>query len=99
LAILCLERLADLSTGMNNIHTTMGWAGIFLVLALRSKDKLATMKAFRCFGQILLWKEMSTPHLVCSMWPWMDSPSWMSIDGGLIAWFKLLISGKVMETY
>jgi hypothetical protein len=52
LAILCLERLADLSTGMNSIHTTVGWAGVFLVLALRSKDKLATMKAFRCLGQI-----------------------------------------------
>jgi hypothetical protein len=48
----CLERLADLSTGMNNTQTTMGWAGIFLVLALRSKDKLAIMKAFYCAGQI-----------------------------------------------
>jgi hypothetical protein len=37
---------------MNNIHTTIGWAGIFLVLALRYKDKLATMKAFHCLGQI-----------------------------------------------
>jgi tetratricopeptide (TPR) repeat protein len=52
LATVCLERLADLSIGMNNIHTTMGWAGIFLVLALRSKNKLAIMKAFRCLGQI-----------------------------------------------
>ncbi|KAJ7263754.1 hypothetical protein C8J57DRAFT_1470563 [Mycena rebaudengoi] len=52
IAIICLERLADHSTGMNNIQTTLGWAGIFLVLALRTKDKLAIMKAFRCLGQI-----------------------------------------------
>jgi tetratricopeptide (TPR) repeat protein len=52
LATGCLERLADLSTGMNNVQTTTGWAGIFLVLALRSKDKLAIMKAFRCLGKI-----------------------------------------------
>jgi hypothetical protein len=48
----CLEKLADLSTGMNNTQTTIGWAGIFLVLSLRSKDKLAIMKAFCCLGQI-----------------------------------------------
>jgi hypothetical protein len=48
----CLERLADLSIGMNNIHTTLGWAGIFLVLELRSRNKLAIMKALRCLGQI-----------------------------------------------
>ncbi|KAJ7253147.1 hypothetical protein C8J57DRAFT_1660242 [Mycena rebaudengoi] len=51
-AIACLERLADLSTGMNNIQTTIGWAGIFLVLALRHNNKLAMMKAFRCLGHI-----------------------------------------------
>jgi hypothetical protein len=51
-AIFCLERLADLSTGINSSQTTIGWAGIFLVLALRSRDKLAIMKAFCCLGQI-----------------------------------------------
>ncbi|KAJ7263741.1 hypothetical protein C8J57DRAFT_1230941 [Mycena rebaudengoi] len=51
-ATACLERLADISTGMNDIHTTIAWAGIFLVIALRSKNKLATMKAFCCLGQI-----------------------------------------------
>jgi hypothetical protein len=51
-AFACLERLADPSTGMNNIQTTIGWAGIFLVLALKSQDKLAIMKSFSCFGQI-----------------------------------------------
>jgi hypothetical protein len=48
----CLERLADLSTGMNNVPTTIGWAGIFLATALRSNNKVGTMKAFRCLGQI-----------------------------------------------
>jgi hypothetical protein len=48
----CLSRLADLSTELSNIRTTMHWAGIFLSLALMSKDRLAIMKAFRCLGQI-----------------------------------------------
>ncbi|KAJ7223618.1 hypothetical protein C8J57DRAFT_1482163 [Mycena rebaudengoi] len=48
----CLERLADLSVQMNNMQTTVGWAGIFLVIALKLKDKLAIMKAFHCLGQI-----------------------------------------------
>ncbi|KAJ7263707.1 hypothetical protein C8J57DRAFT_1470540 [Mycena rebaudengoi] len=47
----CLERLADHSTGMNNTETTSHWAGIFLALALRTGDKLATMKALRCLAQ------------------------------------------------
>ncbi|KAJ7257057.1 hypothetical protein C8J57DRAFT_1235336 [Mycena rebaudengoi] len=51
-ALFCLEYLSDLSTGMTNIRTTLGWAGIFLALALKSKDKLSTMKAFRCLAQI-----------------------------------------------
>ncbi|KAJ7286817.1 hypothetical protein C8J57DRAFT_1495311 [Mycena rebaudengoi] len=48
----CLERLADLSTEMNNIQNTLRWAGIFLSLALTSKDRLAAMKALSCLGQI-----------------------------------------------
>jgi tetratricopeptide (TPR) repeat protein len=51
-AIACLEKLADLSTGMNNTQATTSWAGIFLALAFRSKNKLATLKAFHCLGQI-----------------------------------------------
>ncbi|KAJ7259417.1 hypothetical protein C8J57DRAFT_1640206 [Mycena rebaudengoi] len=51
-ALFCLEYLSDLSTGMTNIQTTLGWAGIFLALALKSRDKLSTMKAFRCLAQI-----------------------------------------------
>jgi hypothetical protein len=49
-----LEHLADLSSGMNNFHVTLGWAGIFLVLALKSELKLATMRAFVCLGQLFV---------------------------------------------
>ncbi|KAJ7265640.1 hypothetical protein C8J57DRAFT_390485 [Mycena rebaudengoi] len=52
LALLCLERLGDLSTGMNSIQTTWQWTGIFLGLALKCKHKRQTMQAFRCLGQI-----------------------------------------------
>ncbi|KAJ7261958.1 hypothetical protein C8J57DRAFT_1232093 [Mycena rebaudengoi] len=52
LALLFLERLGDLATGMNNIQTTLQWTGIFLALALKCEDKLQTMQAFRCLGQI-----------------------------------------------
>jgi tetratricopeptide (TPR) repeat protein len=53
LALYGLGRLADLSTGMNGTSTTLRWAGIFLGLALKCKDKVQTMQAFRCLGQIL----------------------------------------------
>jgi tetratricopeptide (TPR) repeat protein len=52
LALLCAERLGDLSTGMNDIPTTLRWTGIFLGLALKCKEKRQTMQAFRCLGQI-----------------------------------------------
>ncbi|KAJ7212736.1 hypothetical protein C8J57DRAFT_1483578 [Mycena rebaudengoi] len=52
LALLCAEKLGDLSTGMNGIPTTLQWTGIFLGLALKCKDKRQTMQAFRCLGQI-----------------------------------------------
>ncbi|KAJ7260200.1 hypothetical protein C8J57DRAFT_1471812 [Mycena rebaudengoi] len=52
LALLCAERLGDLSTGMNDIPTTLRWTGISLGLALKCKDKRQTMQAFRCLGQI-----------------------------------------------
>ncbi|KAJ7246446.1 hypothetical protein C8J57DRAFT_1241496 [Mycena rebaudengoi] len=51
--LLCLERLADLSTNMNNIQNTLRWAGIYFALASKSKELLATMKALYCVGQIL----------------------------------------------
>jgi hypothetical protein len=53
LALLCLERLGDLSTGMNSIQTTLRWIGIFLGLTLKCKDKHRTVQALRCLGQIL----------------------------------------------
>ncbi|KAJ7266710.1 hypothetical protein C8J57DRAFT_1617923 [Mycena rebaudengoi] len=52
LALLCLEKLGDLSTGMNDIPTTLQWTGMFLALALKCKDKFQTMQAFRCLGHI-----------------------------------------------
>jgi tetratricopeptide (TPR) repeat protein len=52
LALLCLERLGDLSIGMNDIQNTLRWTGIFLGLALKCKDKRQTIQAFRCLGQI-----------------------------------------------
>ncbi|KAJ7235486.1 hypothetical protein C8J57DRAFT_1571754 [Mycena rebaudengoi] len=52
LQLLCLERLGDLSTGMNDISTTLRWIGIFLGLALKCKARRQTMQAFRCLGQI-----------------------------------------------
>ncbi|KAJ7275685.1 hypothetical protein C8J57DRAFT_1466432 [Mycena rebaudengoi] len=51
-ALLCAEKLGDLSTGMNDIQTTFRWTGIFLGLALKCKDKRQTMQAVRCLGQI-----------------------------------------------
>jgi tetratricopeptide (TPR) repeat protein len=51
-ALLCLERLADYSTGMNSISTTLRWAGVFLSLASKCKDKHQTMQALRCLGKI-----------------------------------------------
>ncbi|KAJ7892995.1 hypothetical protein B0H13DRAFT_1886488 [Mycena leptocephala] len=53
-ATFCLERLADFSYGLNDHVTTARWAGVYLGSALRSKDKLATMKAMKCLGDILL---------------------------------------------
>ncbi|KAJ7274045.1 hypothetical protein C8J57DRAFT_1714971 [Mycena rebaudengoi] len=44
--------LGDLSTGLNDIPTTLQWTGIFLALALKYKDKCHTIQAFRCLGQI-----------------------------------------------
>jgi hypothetical protein len=52
LALLCLERLGDFSTGMSDISTTLRWGGVFLSLALKCKDKRQAMQALRCLGQI-----------------------------------------------
>jgi hypothetical protein len=52
LALLCAERLGDLSTGLNDIPNTLRWAVVFLSLALKCKAKRQTVQAFRCLGQI-----------------------------------------------
>jgi hypothetical protein len=52
LSLLCAERLGDLSTGMNDTQTTLQWTGILIALALKFKNKLQTMQALRCLGQI-----------------------------------------------
>ncbi|KAJ7478237.1 hypothetical protein FB451DRAFT_1241663 [Mycena latifolia] len=51
-ATFCLERLADLDHGMHGVQHTLGWAGVYLASALKTKNKLSTMKALRCLGQI-----------------------------------------------
>ncbi|KAJ7265251.1 hypothetical protein C8J57DRAFT_1622372 [Mycena rebaudengoi] len=52
LPLLCLARLGDLSTGMNDIPTSLRWTVIFLGQAVKWKEKRQTMQAFRCLGQI-----------------------------------------------
>ncbi|KAJ6566742.1 hypothetical protein B0H19DRAFT_713516 [Mycena capillaripes] len=53
-ATFCLERLADVDQGMYDIPTTLGWAGVYLGSALKTKNRLSIMKALRCLGQIVL---------------------------------------------
>jgi hypothetical protein len=62
-ALLCLERLGDLSTGMNCILPTLRWGCVFLSLALKCGDKRQTMQAFRCLGQIFSAEEDNTTAL------------------------------------
>jgi len=50
--MLCLEQLANLDYGIYDCQTTLTWATIYLGSAIRSKDKLSTMKALKCLGQI-----------------------------------------------
>jgi hypothetical protein len=49
-----LERLADLSTMMTSVLNTLRWAVIFLSLASKLKNKMATMKELCRLGQILV---------------------------------------------
>ncbi|KAJ7210156.1 hypothetical protein GGX14DRAFT_626548 [Mycena pura] len=51
-ATFCLERLADLDHHMYDCQTTLTWVAVYLGSALRSKDKLSTVKAVKCLGQI-----------------------------------------------
>ncbi|KAJ7162858.1 hypothetical protein C8R46DRAFT_1352719 [Mycena filopes] len=52
-AVLCLERLADLGTGMYSAEQTLNWAAISLASAHKSNNRLAKMKAVRYLGDIL----------------------------------------------
>ncbi|KAJ7448904.1 hypothetical protein FB451DRAFT_757703 [Mycena latifolia] len=51
-ATFCLERLANLDHGMYGVQSSLGWAGVYLSSALKTKNKLSIMKALRCLGQI-----------------------------------------------
>ncbi|KAJ7669078.1 hypothetical protein B0H17DRAFT_1209729 [Mycena rosella] len=55
--IFCLQRLADISLGLNKLEPTMGWAVIFLASALARQNRLASMEALRCLGAIFLVQE------------------------------------------
>jgi hypothetical protein len=48
---MCLE-LTDIGNAMNSVDATPRWAGIFLASALKARNKLATIKAIRCQGNI-----------------------------------------------
>lgn len=52
--LFCLERLADSSTGLNDMWDTLRWAVIFFVLSLKGKEKLATTKALCYLGNIYI---------------------------------------------
>jgi hypothetical protein len=49
----CLERLADLDTGMYDAQATLRWPGVYLGFTMRTKNNLSLVKALRCLGQIV----------------------------------------------
>lgn len=51
----CLERLADIHSGMSGPHDS--WAAIHLASAYRAQNKLAIVKAFRFWGNIFVAQE------------------------------------------
>ncbi|KAJ7664084.1 hypothetical protein B0H17DRAFT_1211499 [Mycena rosella] len=55
--IFCLERLADIRLGLDDIDPTLKWAIIFLASALSSQNRLAGMTALRCLGEIFSVQE------------------------------------------
>lgn len=80
-ALECVEKLADLSTAMNSLQTTFGWSVLFLVLALKGKEKLATMKAVRCLGQIFAAQgdaetALNLFHVALDGFAFMDIHQW-----------------------
>lgn len=44
--------LTDIGNAMNSVDATPQWAGVFLTSALKARNKLATIKAIRCQGNI-----------------------------------------------
>jgi tetratricopeptide (TPR) repeat protein len=56
-AVMCLEQLADVGNAMNDVDATLRWAGVFLASALKARNRLATMKAIRCLGDIFAAKD------------------------------------------
>ncbi|KAJ7912160.1 hypothetical protein B0H13DRAFT_2007882 [Mycena leptocephala] len=48
----CLERLAELSNRIGRHKHHLQWATVFLTWSLKAKNRLATMKALRCLGDI-----------------------------------------------
>ncbi|KAJ7187476.1 hypothetical protein GGX14DRAFT_611402 [Mycena pura] len=79
--IFCLEQLASLDYGMYDCQTTLSWAAVYLGSALRSKDKLSTMKALKCLGQIAAAKgesstAMSLFQVALDGFTFMDVHQW-----------------------
>ncbi|KAJ7192286.1 hypothetical protein GGX14DRAFT_596092 [Mycena pura] len=77
----CLEQLANLDYGMYDCQTTLSWAAVYLGSALRSKDKLSTMKALKCLGQIAAAKgesstAMSLFQVALDGFTFMDIHQW-----------------------
>jgi hypothetical protein len=82
-ALVCLSRLADLSAKLGNAKTTMHWAGILLILALKSEDKHSLMKSFLCLGQIFVAQgddetALSLFNVALEGLTFMDVHQWMA---------------------
>jgi tetratricopeptide (TPR) repeat protein len=52
ISLLCLEKLADLTRGMFDIDSTLGWALVLLGFAQKGKNKISIHKALRRLGDI-----------------------------------------------
>ncbi|KAJ7776300.1 hypothetical protein B0H16DRAFT_1684195 [Mycena metata] len=51
-AIFCIERLADTRHAIYDTPQTATLATVYLACAMQTKDKVATMKAMQCLGQV-----------------------------------------------
>jgi tetratricopeptide (TPR) repeat protein len=52
MAILCLDKLSDLTYGLNNISDTFAYALVLLGFGKKSPDMVAIHTSFRCLGDI-----------------------------------------------